>query len=66
MNPPQDKTRDGMLGHQFVKRLESFAPSFSVSSTGRFYRKPYYTLVLKNKYQKICEQEKSSLFMNSI
>jgi hypothetical protein len=40
--------RDEILGHQFDRRLESFAPCFlTVPSTGGFYRKPYFTPVSK-------------------
>jgi hypothetical protein len=40
---------DGILGHQFNKRLESFAPCYlqSLASTSGFQRKPYSSLVLK-------------------
>jgi hypothetical protein len=41
--------RVGILGHQFNKRLESFAPypSQSLLFLVRFERKPYSSLVLK-------------------
>ncbi len=54
---------DGLLGHKFDKRLESFTPCYSVftvSSTGEFYRKPSLRTI------KSAKQENSSLFMNSI
>ncbi len=49
-------SRDGILGLQFIKRLESFA-SFS--------RNPDSSLVLKS-VKKIRETKNSSLFMSSI
>jgi hypothetical protein len=45
--------RDEILGHQFDKRLESFAPCYS---TCGFYRKPYSTLVLKIHTKEIREK----------
>jgi hypothetical protein len=56
--------RDGILGHQFNKRLDNFAP---LPSTGGFQRKPYSTLstlVLITK--KSAKQENWNLFMNGI
>ena len=62
-------TRDGIVGHQFNKILESFAPCylqiFIVPSTGGFERKPYSSMVLKIR-TKFAKQENSSLFMISI
>jgi hypothetical protein len=58
--------RDGIFGHQFDKRLESFAPCYSqVPSTGGFYRKPFSSLILKIYPKKSAKQENLSLFMNA-
>jgi hypothetical protein len=52
-------TRDGILGHQFNKRLESFAPCYSQSLLlADFKRKPYSPLVLKILTKKIRETRK--------
>ncbi len=53
--------RDGILGQQFEKRLESFAPRYS-QSPGGFLKKTG----IKNANTKIRETRKLSLFINSI
>jgi hypothetical protein len=61
--PPHHRhrqSRDGIRGHQFNQRLESFAPCYSQSLL------PYSTLVLKILTKKSAKQENWSLFMNSI
>ncbi len=59
--------RDGILRHQFNKRLESYA---LCSSQSLFYwrilNKPYSSLVLKMLIKKSAQNENSSQFMNSI
>jgi hypothetical protein len=42
---------DGIFGHQFKKRLESFAP-FTVPSTGGFERKLPFIILTKNPQNK--------------
>ncbi len=57
---------DGILGHQFSKRLESFSPLlFIVPSTGGFWRKPYASLFWKSLRKNLRKKEKLSLFINS-
>jgi hypothetical protein len=71
-------SRDGILGYQFDKRLESFVPCSSQSLLlADFYRKPYssfilqqhmktiLTLLLKIRTIKSKKHKNSSLFMNS-
>jgi hypothetical protein len=60
--------RDGILGHQFHKRLESFAPCFSQLLLLADFKEnqPYSSLILKILTKKSVKQENSSLFMNSI
>ncbi len=54
--------RDGIIGHEFDKRLELFAPCYSESPLlADLYRKPYFTLVLKLHTKKSAKQENSSL-----
>ncbi len=54
--PVQTKSRDGVLGHRFNKRLESFASCYSQSLLLADLKKPYSST----------KQENSSLFKNSI
>jgi hypothetical protein len=62
------KNRDRILGHQFDKRLESFAPSYSQSffSTGGLLKKTRLYPGFKNTYKKSAEQENARLFINRI
>ncbi len=57
--------RDGILGHKFHKRLESFTPCYSQSLD---FTGPYSSLVLKFLTKKSRETRKleSSVFMNNI
>jgi hypothetical protein len=58
--------RDGILGHQINKRLESFAPCYSQSLILADVKKTYSTLALIILAKKSAKQENSSLFMNNI
>jgi hypothetical protein len=59
--------RDGILGHQFNKILESLAPSYSQSLLyWRILKKTIFFSGFKNPYKKSAKQENSSLFENSI
>jgi hypothetical protein len=61
-------SRDGILGHQFNKRLESFDPCYSQSLllADFNFKKTFSSLVLKMLPKKPAKQENSSLVMNSI
>ncbi len=53
------RTRYGILGHQFDKRIESLLHAIHIPFYCRgFDRKPYSTLVLKITYKKIRETRK--------
>jgi hypothetical protein len=59
---PSSTTRDGILRHQFNKRLESFAPCYSQSLLlADFYKKPYSTLVLIIITKKSANSEMNSI-----
>jgi hypothetical protein len=59
--------RVGIIGRQFDKRLESFAPYYSQALLlAELKRKPYSSLVLKIPTKKSAKQENSNLFINSI
>ncbi len=57
---------DGILGHKFNKRLESFAPCYSKSLLLADFTENHTLLWFKNPYKKSTKQENPSLFMNSI
>ncbi len=50
-------SKDGILGHKFNKRLETFAPCYSQSpSTGGFLKRPYSPVFPKIFTKKIYEK----------
>jgi hypothetical protein len=57
--------RDGILGHQFDRRRESFAPCYSKSLPLEDLKKTILYSEFKITYKKSAKQENSSLFMNS-
>jgi hypothetical protein len=58
-------SRDGILGLEYDKQLDYFAPCYSQYLVlADFYRKPYSTLVLKLHTKNSAKQENSSSFMN--
>jgi hypothetical protein len=57
-------SRDGILGHQFNIRLESFSLCFSKSLLLADNKKLFFGF--KNPYKKIREPRKAKFFMNSI
>jgi hypothetical protein len=59
-------TRDGILGHQINKRLESLHSAIRSAFYWRILKKTILFSDLKNPYKKSTKQENSSLFMNSI
>ncbi len=60
------KTRDGILGHRFNKRLESFAPCYSQSLSWRVLKKTTLFFACKSFYKKSAKQENLSLFMTCV
>jgi hypothetical protein len=60
--------RNGILGHQFNKILESFALLHAIHNpyNWRLLKKTILSPGFKNPYKKISETKNSSLFMNSI
>jgi hypothetical protein len=60
------QSREGILGFQINKRLESFAPRYSQSLLLVLLRKPNSYLVLKILTKKSSKHENSSLLINSI
>ncbi len=63
---PNILSRDGILGHKFNKRLESFAPCYSQSLLLQILKKTILSSGFKNPNKTSAKQENSSLFMNSI
>jgi hypothetical protein len=62
-NLPKEISRDGILGHQLNKRLDSFAPCHSQSHLlADFKEIPTFFVQRKNS----AKQKNSSLFMKSI
>jgi hypothetical protein len=61
-----NRNRDEILGHQFNKRLEYFAPCYSQSLLMAGFNAPYTSLASKILTKKPGKQENASLFMNSI
>jgi hypothetical protein len=60
-------SRVGILGHQFDKRLKSFAPCYSQSLLLAYFKETQNSsVVLKILTKKSAKQENSSLFRNSI
>ncbi len=57
--------RDGILEHQFDKRLEPFSLCYCIHLPANFYGKLVYTLVLKI-HTKSVKQENLSLFVKSV
>jgi hypothetical protein len=58
---------DEILGHQFNKRLESFAPCYSQSLLLADFKETHTLLWFEKPYNnKSAKRENSSLFMNSI
>ncbi len=58
-------TRDGILGHQFYKRLESFAPCSSKSLLLADFKENHTLLLFLQSLQKTAKLENSSPFMIS-
>jgi hypothetical protein len=61
-----EKCRDGILGHKFNKRLDSFAACYSQSLLLADLKKTMLFSGFNKSLQKSPKQENSSLFMNSI
>jgi hypothetical protein len=56
--PMQSTNRDGILGHQFDKRLESFAPCYSQFILLPDFKDNHSLLCFKNSFKKIRETRK--------
>ena len=61
----EEGNRDRILGHQFNKRLESFAPCYSQSLLLVDFKENHSLMQVFKILTKIRKQENSSLFMNS-
>ncbi len=60
MNPagPSSEARDGIHGHQFNKRLESFAPCYSQFLLQADFKENHTLLWFKKSYKKFSETRK--------
>jgi hypothetical protein len=60
------EARDGILGHQFNKRFESFASCYSESLLLADFKETQLFSGLNNPYKKYGKKQNLSLFMNNI